>query len=152
MCRTTKRLGSKTATSQNIYRILNLPKNSKLWLFRQIFDFIFGFHSKKFMISKFLRKKLWNCEKPPRRSTIWIDPNFRKFLKSRLLKDSRWKKVLVTDYSEMYTYLTFNNHKCKPNVKSSISDIWKIEKVEMQACRPWVRRVCHGTPRFWQIS
>ena len=22
----------------------------------------------------------------------------------------------------------------------------------MQACRPWVCRVCHGTPRFWQIS
>ena len=21
-----------------------------------------------------------------------------------------------------------------------------------QACRPWVCRVCHGTPRFWQIS
>ena len=23
---------------------------------------------------------------------------------------------------------------------------------ELQACRPWVCRVCHGTPRFWQIS
>ena len=22
----------------------------------------------------------------------------------------------------------------------------------IQACRPWVCRVCHGTPRFWQIS
>ena len=22
----------------------------------------------------------------------------------------------------------------------------------LQACRPWVCRVCHGTPRFWQIS
>ena len=33
------------------------------------------------------------------------------------------------DYSKMYTYLTSNNHKCKLNVKSSISDIWKIEKV-----------------------
>ena len=22
----------------------------------------------------------------------------------------------------------------------------------VQACRPWVCRVCHGSPRFWQIS
>ena len=24
--------------------------------------------------------------------------------------------------------------------------------LSLQACRPWVCRVCHGTPRFWQIS
>ena len=23
---------------------------------------------------------------------------------------------------------------------------------QRQACRPWVCRVCHGTPSFWQIS
>ena len=25
-------------------------------------------------------------------------------------------------------------------------------RVPRQACRPWVCRVCHGTPNFWQIN
>ena len=32
---------------------------------------------------------------------------------------------------------------------SSVCPSWTDS---IQACRPWVCRVCHGTPRFWQIS
>ena len=27
-----------------------------------------------------------------------------------------------------------------------------LSRIPIQACRPWVCRVCHGTPRFLQIS
>ena len=130
MSRTTKRLGSKTATSQNIYRILNLSKNSKLWLFRQIFDFIFWFHRKKNYDLQIFAEDTVKLRKT---SSSLYDLNRSKFQKISEIKtfEGFTMKEGTGDYSKMYTYLTSNNHKCKLNVKSSVSDIWKIEKVEM---------------------
>ena len=121
-------VGSKVATSQNIYRILKLTKSNRLWPFRQIFDFIFGFHRKKIMIFYFCGR---NCEIASnllvalRSESIQILENFWNQDFWRILEERRYRWLFRN------VYLTPNNHKCKLNVKSSVSDIWKIEKVEM---------------------
>jgi hypothetical protein len=75
MCSVTKKLGSKAATSQNIYRILNSTKNNKLWPFRHTFDFIFGFYRKTIIFAE------ETAELQETSSSLYglihFDPNFR---------------------------------------------------------------------------
>ena len=57
------------------------------------------------------------------------------------------KKLEIEETKTIY-YSTFKTDVIKVGLVFSIFNFF----IAKQACCPWVCWVCHGTPRFWQIS
>ena len=114
----------------------------------------------------FLSLCLFHCVCFPAVNKIWLYPTqiiFKCLIKKPYLSsDMCEKKLGLTDVMQLlHCYIDdLNQHAVV--FSKEVQMVYRlflvncyllhVPRLPSQACRPWVCRVCHGTPRFWQIS